>query len=79
VGQAFGPKQQGNSPNFESKPKNFLSKSRRIQIDATLEAALKTRREALFEFTGGIPHPEVIHFIERHAVRMNVPYKIVVN
>jgi hypothetical protein len=49
------------------RPKNFLNKSRRRQIQETLKAAQETGRTALFEFTGGAPAQEVRDYILRHA------------
>ncbi|MGS2724932.1 RHS repeat domain-containing protein [Porticoccus sp. GXU_MW_L64] len=76
VGQAFGPRTQGNAPAFQISPKNFLSKSRRAQIRATLEAAKTTQRQALFEFSGGHPHQDVMDFIVRNAKRLNADVNI---
>lgn len=51
------------------RPKNFLSRSRRRQIQETLKAAQETERKVLFEFTGGAPAQEVRDYIVRHAVQ----------
>ena len=72
VAQAFGPAGPGKVPTFVSKPKNFLSKSRRTQIRETLRAASETDRAALFEFTGGTPDAAVLDFIRRNAERTDV-------
>jgi hypothetical protein len=72
VGQAFGPSASGEAPTFVRNPANFLSASRRTQIRETLRAARETGRGALFEFEGGIPHDDVLSFIERNAERQGV-------
>ncbi len=61
-----------------TKPKNFLTMSRRKQIRETLRAAHATGRAALFEFTGGAPAREVIDFINRNSQRIGVAVEIVV-
>ncbi|WP_369334908.1 hypothetical protein [Tahibacter harae] len=53
-----------------------MSKSRRAQIRATLEAAQVTQRSALFEFSGGKPAAEVSEFIKRNAERAGAQYQI---
>jgi len=69
VGQTFGPKAAGEVPTFATKPRNFLSKSRRTQIRETIRAAQETGRSPLFEFTGGTPDAAVLDFIKRNAER----------
>jgi hypothetical protein len=76
VGQAFGPKTPGKAAAFEVNAKNFLNKSRRTQIRATLEAAQVTQRQALFEFSGGKPSQAVLDFIQRNAQRQGVSFQV---
>jgi hypothetical protein len=61
----------------ETHPRNFLSRSRRRQIRATLEVAKQTGREALFDFKGVRPHQDVIDFILRNAQRKEVRARII--
>lgn len=60
-----------------TKPGNFLTKDRKAQIRATLEAAKQEDKTAYFEFTAGKPHPEVIACIDRNASRLEASYVIV--
>lgn len=70
IGQTF------DSASAIGKPHNFLSKSRVTQIRETLRAASETGRTALFEFTKGKPHKDVLDFIERNAQRAGVKYVV---
>lgn len=60
-----------------TKPGNFLTRDRKAQIRATLEAAKQENKTAYFEFTAGKPHPEVIACIDRNALRLEATYVIV--
>lgn len=61
------------------RPANFLTGSRKAQIRATLQAAKQEGKTALFEFTAGPPHPEVVACIQRNAQRIEADYEIVTN
>jgi len=69
VGQTFG------AASALLKPDNFLSKDRKEQIRATLEAARATGRQAYFEFRKGV-HDDVMAFIRRNAERIGVGYEV---
>jgi len=60
-----------------TKPGNFLTRDRKAQIRATLEAAKQEDKTAYFEFTAGKPHPEVAACIDRNALRLGASYVIV--
>ncbi len=68
--------QTTNSINAAQNPVNFLKKQRRDQIKATLEAAKKTKRTALFEFTKGKPAKEVIRYIEEKSKKTGAKFVI---
>jgi hypothetical protein len=55
-----------------TRPKNFLNRSRRRQIKATLKAAQVTGRIVLFEFTGGASAQEVRDYIIRNAAQIGL-------
>ncbi len=59
-----------------AKPGNFLTRDRKAQSPATLEAAKQENKTAYFEFTAGNPHPEVAACIDRNALRLEAKYVI---
>ena len=69
--------QTTNSASAISNPRNFLSSGRRNQIRSTLDASGELGRKALFEFTAGRPHDDVIDFIQRNADRRNVEVEFI--
>lgn len=52
------------------KPGNYLKNEKREKIRTTLSAALKTGRTAVFEFTAGQPHDDVVSFILKNAEKL---------
>ncbi len=61
-----------------TKPGNFLTRERKAQIRATLEAAKQEGKVAYFEFTAGNPHSDVVICIDRNALRFGAYYVIAV-
>lgn len=59
------------------KPDNFLTRDRKAQLRATLQAAKQEGKTAYFEFTAGRPHAEVVDCIDRNARRFGAEYVIV--
>lgn len=57
---------------------NFLKDRRRAQIRKAFEAAGRTKRVALFEFTNGAPSRAVIEFLEKTSRESGVSFDVII-
>lgn len=64
--------QTNSSESVASRPQNFLDKDHRNQIKATFEAAKQENKDVIFEFTGSVPHQQVVNYIQKHAAQTEV-------